>query len=409
MAMLRSALTPILRLLSDTSTGLTQSFVALCVSAVGGLIAGLALGSAEGKLEQLPGLLMLVPAAIALRGNVFGALGSRLGTAIHTGTYSLSRRANTFVGQNILSALILSVVVSVLLAFLARVVGIVFQQPTMAITDYLVISVAGGLLASLVVMGITLALASGSVRFGWDLDNVTAPLVSATGDVVTVPALLLATNLVGLGNWTVGMAWVVGLASVAALVTGLRSKLPILLQIVRESLPILGLAALLSLIAGVLLQSRQDSLIRVEVLLVLLPSYLSTAGSLGGILSSRLSSRLHLGLLAPMPYPTKQIGPDIGVVFLLAVPIFILNGLAAEFGGVLRSLTSPGVAHTLTIALVGGLFATMFVVIVAYYATIVAVRFGLDPDNYGIPLVTSTLDVVGAFTFILAAVFVGAL
>jgi mgtE-like transporter len=36
-----------------------------------------------------------------------------------------------------------------------------------------------------------------------------------------------------------------------------------------------------------------------------------------------------------------------------------------------------------------------------------AFRFGLDPDTYGIPMVTSTLDLVGAFTLILALVAVG--
>ena len=55
----------------------------------------------------------------------------------------------------------------------------------------------------------------------------------------------------------------------------------------------------------------------------------------------------------------------------------------------------------------GGLMATVCVVVVAYYATIVAVRFGLDPDTYGIPMVTSTLDFVGAFTLILAIVALG--
>ena len=55
----------------------------------------------------------------------------------------------------------------------------------------------------------------------------------------------------------------------------------------------------------------------------------------------------------------------------------------------------------------GGLLATVCVVVVAYYTTIVAVRFGLDPDTYGIPMVTSTLDFVGAFTLILAIVALG--
>jgi mgtE-like transporter len=46
---------------------------------------------------------------------------------------------------------------------------------------------------------------------------------------------------------------------------------------------------------------------------------------------------------------------------------------------------------------------TAFVAAVSYYATLVVVRFGLDPDNHGIPIVTASLDVVGA------SVFVGAL
>ena len=50
------------------------------------LIAGLTLGGITGTLERLPGLLVLIPAAIAVRGTIFGAMGSRLGTAIHTGT-----------------------------------------------------------------------------------------------------------------------------------------------------------------------------------------------------------------------------------------------------------------------------------------------------------------------------------
>jgi len=47
---------------------------------------------------------VLIPAAIGMRGNIFGALGSRLGTAIHTGTFTLSRRRSTVVGQNVLSS-----------------------------------------------------------------------------------------------------------------------------------------------------------------------------------------------------------------------------------------------------------------------------------------------------------------
>jgi hypothetical protein len=40
-----------------------------------------------------------------------------------------------------------------------------------------------------VVLAASLGLTAGAVRWGWDLDNVTAPLVSTLGDVLTLPAL----------------------------------------------------------------------------------------------------------------------------------------------------------------------------------------------------------------------------
>jgi mgtE-like transporter len=44
---------------------------------------------------------------------------------------------------------------------------------------------------------------------------------------------------------------------------------------------------------------------------------------------------------------------------------------------------------------------------VAYYWSIVTYRLGLDPDNYGIPLLTSTMDLVGAIALIVGIILVG--
>src|ERR671918_426120 len=74
-------------LVRSDPTGFGAGFLALVFSAFASLTAGLTLGAITGTLEDLPGLLVLVPAAIGMRGNVFGALGSRLGTAIHAGTF----------------------------------------------------------------------------------------------------------------------------------------------------------------------------------------------------------------------------------------------------------------------------------------------------------------------------------
>src|SRR5437660_12024173 len=104
------------------AASIRQGLAALLVSSGGDLLAGLTLGAITHTLEALPGLLVLVPAAIGMRGNIFGALGSRLGTVIHTGQFGLSRRADTVVGQNILASLALTLSISLALAVLAKTV-----------------------------------------------------------------------------------------------------------------------------------------------------------------------------------------------------------------------------------------------------------------------------------------------
>src|SRR5437764_15487500 len=112
--------------LQADAAGIRQGLVALLLSSACDLAAGLTLGAITHTLDALPGLLVLVPAAIGMRGNVFGALGSRLGTMIHTGTFQISRRSDTDVGQNILASLALTLSISLALAVLAKAVAVGF-------------------------------------------------------------------------------------------------------------------------------------------------------------------------------------------------------------------------------------------------------------------------------------------
>src|SRR5690242_2978141 len=128
-------------LLRSDAPGVRAGFVALLLSSGGDLLAGLTLGSITGTLDSLPGLLVLVPAAIGMRGNVFGALGSRLGTSVHAGTFRLSRRLDTLVGQNLAASISLSLSISLVLAVLAKAISVGFGlDHTISIADFVVIS-----------------------------------------------------------------------------------------------------------------------------------------------------------------------------------------------------------------------------------------------------------------------------
>lgn len=394
--------------MGDSPAAYRDSLIALLAALVASLVAGVTLAATTDTLTELPGLLLLVPAALAVKGNVFGALGSRLGTSIHAGVFRLSPRLDTVVGQNTAAAMVLSLGMAVALAVLAKGSAIVFDvSPTMSLADFIVISTLGGVLASVVVLAITLLLAGGSVRFGWDLDNVVAPLVSATGDVVSIPALIIAAELAGIDGWTPATAAAATLLALASAVWSLRAGHDVLGRIVKESLPILVIAAALDLIAGIVIEKRLEDFVEFPVLLVLLPGFLGSAGSIGGVLSSRLSSKLHLGLIRPAPLPAREAGKDLALALALSAPVFAAAGIFAEIAGMLSGSTGPGVAQVVAVALLGGGIATVFVMAIAYYSTIIAVRFGLDPDTFGIPIVTSSLDFVGAFAVILALVAVG--
>src|SRR5919108_5757963 len=183
--------------------GVGAGFVALLLSSGGDLPPGLTLGAITDTLEALPGLLVLVPAAIGMRGNIFGALGSRLGTSIHIGTFRLSRRLDTLVGQNVAASLALSLSISLVLAVLAKAVSVGFGVAnSISIVDFVVISVVGGMLSSIVVLLVVVAVTSACVRLDLDLDNVQSPIVTATGDMVTLPGLFVATYLVGIAWFT---------------------------------------------------------------------------------------------------------------------------------------------------------------------------------------------------------------
>jgi mgtE-like transporter len=115
--------TEVARYWRDERTALRRGLTAILATAVTGMIAGLTLAAAEETLERLPGLLLLVPAAIDMRGNIYGALASRLSTALHGGQYETVLRRDRFMGQQIEATTLLTIATSVVIAVLAWIFG----------------------------------------------------------------------------------------------------------------------------------------------------------------------------------------------------------------------------------------------------------------------------------------------
>jgi mgtE-like transporter len=384
-----------------------QGFVALVISGFGSLVAGVALGSITGTLEALPGLMVMVPAAIGMRGNIFGALASRLGTSIHTGLYRPTRERQGILYQNVFAVTVLTLSVSLLLGVLAEAFSEVFGVESISMLDFVVISMVGGVLSSVVVGAFTILLSRLAFRRGWDLDSVAAPLVTAMGDMVTLPSLFVATSLVGLRWVTPALAGIAIGVTLAITIRAFMTDLATAKRILRESLPVLALAGAVDILAGLVIESRLDRFLVFPALLVLIPPFLENAGALGGILSSRLASKLHLGALSPRGRPEPAAILDASIVVLFAFVTFLLTGIAADLAAVVVGLATPGPLRVIGVSLVAGLIATAAAIVVAYYAAVATYRLGMDPDNHGIPLITSSMDFIGVIALILGMMAFG--
>lgn len=387
---------------------LAQGLVALAVNSSTSIVAGLVLGSITGTFEELPGLLVMVPAAIGLRGNIFSTFGSRLSTAIHTGQFRFTLRRGSLVGDNVAASLVLTIGCSVLLAFVAKGFAVGFGvDETIGVLDLVTISVLGGMLASIVVLAASVGLALLAVRYELDLDNLVAPLVSTMGDVLTLPALYLAARIVQETRIGAPAGAVLLVAGAGALIRALVTKRETLRDVSRQSLPVLVAALVLSTLAGLVIEKRLATFSRYPVLLVLIPAFVSSAGALGGVLTSQLSTKLHLGLASPTGWPGRLARSDMGRMAVLAAPVYVFNAVAAHLVGTAVGHASPGLGLVVAAALLGAVPTLFFVAVVGYYGSIAAYRVGLDPDNYGVPLVTSSVDFTGAVCFLVAVVALG--
>lgn len=374
---------------------LRQGFSALLISSLGDLLAGLTLGFMTGTLQRLPALIVLIPAAIGMRGNIFGALGSRLGTGIHAGLFAPSRDRTGFLGQNVTAATVLTLATSLFLGVAAWAVSGVLGLESITVWDFVAISILGGVLGSVVVGAAAVAIAIWSNRRSWDLDSVSAPMVTAIGDVATLPALWLASLVVDLPHVTTVFALAAGAFCLVATVRGLASNLPLVRRIVRESVPILLLAGVIDIFAGTIVETRLAHFLAYPALLILMPLFLQNTNALSGILSARLASKLHLGVIEAKPVPQSPAWVDIGINFTFAAVVFTVVGLGAQAMSAVTGRASPGAFLMVAISLTAGLLATVISSAVAYLTAVATYRFGLDPDNFGIPVSSSVMDLAG--------------
>lgn len=170
-----------------------ETSIAEIISITGGILGGLGLAKFTGTLEKIPGLLILIPAFLEMRGNISGSLASRLGTYLHLGKIKPFKR-NEILDANISASLLLSISTSLFIGLFAIFMSYLIKIQIHSI-KIILISILSGVLSSFLMLFLTIFTSFLLYSKGYDPDNIMGPYVTTIGDVVSILTIVLVAGM----------------------------------------------------------------------------------------------------------------------------------------------------------------------------------------------------------------------
>ena len=390
-------------------SSIKEGLIALFICAVGDLFAGIILGKMTFFLEAFPGLLVIIPGAIGMRGNIFGSFASRLSTNLHIGLIAPEFEFSEQLNFNIYASFVLTLVLSVFLGIVAKIFCILLHQPSIELVDFILICTIAGIISNLIMLPITMFVSFKSFERGWDPDNITSPIIAAFGDLFTLPAIIASIFILKMIDFN----FIVKDIILVAILIGILISFVYCYRlsdetktILRQSTPVLLACSFLGGSAGSILNSSVETLLTNPSLLTLLPLFSGESGSLISILGAKLSSGLHSGLVEPLRIPKGNTIHNFIVCYILAIIVFPFIGFLAESSSMALKTAGVGFSNILLISTIAGLILVTVMVFLVYYVSTISYSHNLDPDNIVIPISTSITDSISSLILISVSLIV---
>ncbi len=164
------------------------------VSLIGGLIAGTILAIYTDKLLLIPGILILLPGFLEMRGNISGSFASRLSSGLFLGVIKPNKTTIKLLKGNFIASFLLAIVVSLALGLLA----FLFNYFVFGVVIYKIITLAliSGIIANAIEIPLTMFATFYLFKKGHDPNNIMVPFVTSTGDITSIVALLIGLVIV---------------------------------------------------------------------------------------------------------------------------------------------------------------------------------------------------------------------
>jgi len=177
-------------------------------------------------------------------------------------------------------------------------------------------------------------------------------------------------------------------------------------EILQESMPVLFLCAGISVLSGMFLGRNIELLRMLPGIVIILPAFNAVNGNIASVMSSRLSSALHAGLVKPRFTGSRLLSENVYSMLLVAVASFlVLGGAAAALDSLMGSEDVNLIVFPF-VTLTAGLITALILILLSIFSSYLTYRHGVDPDNVVVPALTTIGDLVGISSLLLVAVAV---
>jgi len=374
-----------------------------------GLLAGLAFAAFVDLFSTRAWGLRAYPCVLTVRGMIGGMVCGRLSSGLWLGTIRPSFLKNTEEFKAIYQiALVLSALSSLIMSFVIWSYGLpsgADLSTALEITSAMTSTMA---LSFLITMPIPALTAFVSFRHGVDPDVVTYPVGSTSSDILVTCCYAASMGLLSLGlvgralGGALGLVFLIAGASVLVL----HRRDPGFRKMLREGALASSVAISISGLTGVLLASIAEEIGLWPGLCMIYPALMSTMGDVGSVAGSTATTKLFRGEMRAGPRALVDHSREIMAAWASSALIFTAYGLiSAPY----LPPEGPDIASLMAILMTTNLLAFWAVVLLSLSAGIATYRFGLNPDNFVIPIESSAADAITTLALLVAlSAFMGA-
>ena len=380
----------------------SQSLLALMFN-VGGLVSGRLAVIFTPVFTSSPWILALFPLVLTVRGGTSGILSGKIGTMLHTGELKPQFRGNTgALWILIKSTFIVTFSATLGMGFLAFMIQVIFNQVSFqTLPIFIVVPVLTCTFSVLLAIPLTLFVAIKTYQSGIDPDILVYPIMSTTNDlIVSVIYLLIVTLILTSSNFVLLYGVIIILLALFSMFIVIETYHDLLFsKTLKEGVLIVLLSSVFGIANGVILTSFRREIEKIPSVLILYPALIASLGDIGSILGSMETTKLALGYVSSFIHVFRDVFADLISIEAAAFVVHTIFAFVTLGIGWLSQIPSD-LLQLVQIAVLSNLFSFFFISFVALIIATQTFRYGLDPDNFVIPLTSSLSDTISTLMLI---------